>query len=76
MDFIMTIDSDDEKIKQQRGGKYKKEEEEYRIDPDFRFDVSEDPYVELLQSNQSEDVVKKIGKPVSTLFLSFGSNLS
>lgn len=71
----MTIDSDDEKIKQQRGGKYKKEEE-YRIDPDFRFDVSEDPYVELLQSNQSEDVVKKIGKPVSTLFLSFGSNLS
>ncbi|KAF8560373.1 DEAD-domain-containing protein, partial [Imleria badia] len=59
----MTIDSDDEKRTQKHDGKPKIEEEEYRIDPDFRFDFSEDPYIELLQSNQSEDVVKKIGKP-------------
>ena len=69
MDFIMTIDSDDEKRTQRHNGKPKPGEEEYRMDPDFRFDLSEDPYIELLQSNRLEDVVKKVRKPVSILFL-------
>ena len=64
----MTIDSDDEERAQEHNRKPKKEEEEARIDPDFRFDPSEDPYVELLQFNHLEDVVKKIAKPVSILF--------
>ena len=63
----MTIDSDDEERAQKHNRKPKNEDEEARIDPDFRFDPSEDPYVELLQSNQLEDVVKKIAKPVSIL---------
>lgn len=67
----MTIDSDDEKCAQRHNGKPKNEEEEYRIDPDFRFDPSEDPYVELLQSDRLEDVVKKISKLVRILFNCF-----
>ncbi|KAN0100637.1 P-loop containing nucleoside triphosphate hydrolase protein [Tylopilus felleus] len=63
MDFIMTLDSDDEKRTQKHNGKSKNEDKEFRIDPDFRFDLSEDPYIELLQSSQLEDVVKKIAKP-------------
>jgi len=67
----MTIDSDDEQYAQRHNGKPKNEEEEYRIDSDFRFDLSEDPYVELLQSDRLEDVVKKIAKPVRILFSCF-----
>lgn len=67
MDFIMTIDSDDEKRIRNHNGKLKNEEE-FRIDLDFHFDLPEDPYVELLQSDQLEDIVKKISKPVNILF--------
>jgi ATP-dependent RNA helicase DDX27 len=63
----MTIDSDDEKRTQKPNGKPKNEEEEHRLDPDFRFDLSEDPYVELLRSDHLEDVVKKIAKLVCIL---------
>lgn len=72
MDFIMTLDSDDEKRTQKHNGKSKNEDKEFRIDPDFRFDLSEDPYIELLQSSQLEDVVKKIAKPVSIRSHFFG----
>ncbi|KAG8219828.1 DEAD-domain-containing protein [Butyriboletus roseoflavus] len=63
MDFILTIDSDDEKRTRKYSGNLKTEEDEYRIDPEFHFDLSEDPFIELLQSDQLEDVVKKIVKP-------------
>lgn len=64
----MTIDSDDEERARKYSGKLKNAEDEYRIDPDFHFDLSEDPYIELLQSDQLEDVVKKMAKPVNILF--------
>ena len=76
MDFIMTIDSDDEKRTLKYNGNPKNEEEECRIDSDFRFDLSEDPYVELLRSDHLEDVVKKIAKLVCNLFNRFEFGLS
>lgn len=63
----MTIDSDDEKRTRKHNGKPKNEDEEYRIDPDFHFELSEDPYVELLQSDKLQDVVKKFAKPVGKI---------
>lgn len=65
MDFVMTIDSDEEKRTSKHNGRSCNEEEEYGISPEFFFDLSEDPYVELLQSDKLEDVVKKVAKPVS-----------
>lgn len=69
MDFIMTIDSDDEKRSSKHDGKPRREDE-FRIDPDFYFDPSEDPYVDLLQSDKMQDIVKTIVKPVSYLWKS------
>jgi ATP-dependent RNA helicase DDX27 len=66
MDFIRTIDSDDEKPSQKRTKKPPNDEEEARIDPDFQFDLSEDPFIDLLQFHQSQDVVRQISKPVSS----------
>lgn len=63
----MTMDSDDEKRVQKRNGKSKQEEDESRIDPDFQFDLSEDPYIELVQSDRLQDVVRKISVPVSII---------
>ncbi|KAF9229305.1 DEAD-domain-containing protein, partial [Gyrodon lividus] len=63
MDFIMTIDSDDEKSAQKRTKKPSNDEEEARIDPNFHFDLSGDPFTDLLQFDQSQDIVKKISKP-------------
>ncbi|KIJ21730.1 hypothetical protein PAXINDRAFT_173799 [Paxillus involutus ATCC 200175] len=63
MDFIRTIDSDDEKPSQKRTKKPSNDEEEARIDPDFQFDLSEDPFIDLLQFHQSQDVVRQISKP-------------
>ncbi|KIJ68429.1 hypothetical protein HYDPIDRAFT_106624 [Hydnomerulius pinastri MD-312] len=62
MDFIMTIDSDDEKRPQKRP-KNPAHEDEAPIDPDFHFDLSGDPYTDLLELNQAQDIVKKVSKP-------------
>ncbi|KAF8445958.1 DEAD-domain-containing protein [Boletus edulis BED1] len=63
MEFIMTIDSDDENRTQKHSGNHKNEEEGYPINPDFCFDLSGDPYIELLQSDRAKDIVTKIAKP-------------
>ncbi|KIK83138.1 hypothetical protein PAXRUDRAFT_35494 [Paxillus rubicundulus Ve08.2h10] len=63
MDFIRTIDSDDEKLSQKSTKKPSNDSEEAHIDPDFQFDLSEDPFTDLLQFNQSQDVVKQISRP-------------
>lgn len=63
-DFVMTIDTDDE------GGptrttKTKELAEEAQLNPDFVFDLSGDPYSDLLGSSSSlQDYVKKGSKAV------------
>jgi ATP-dependent RNA helicase DDX27 len=63
-DFVMTIDSDDE------GGpikttKTKDVAEDAQLNPDFVFDLSGDPYSDLLSSSSNlEDYVKKGTKAV------------
>ncbi|KAG9314378.1 DEAD-domain-containing protein [Chiua virens] len=63
MDFIMTMDSDDEKRASKQSGKPTSEEETCRMDPDFLFDLSEDPYAGSFQSDPLQDIVKNISKP-------------
>lgn len=67
MDFITTIDSDDEERTRKHDRKLQNEDEEYHIDPDFHFGLSEDPYVELLRSDK--DTLKRIAKPVGIFSL-------
>ncbi|KAH7883605.1 DEAD-domain-containing protein [Phlebopus sp. FC_14] len=61
MDFVTTMDSDDERRAPKRSTQPDKDEEDVQIDPDFRFDG--DPSTDLLQSNQAQDIVRKVSKP-------------
>ena len=64
-DFIMTIDSDDEDTLH-KPSKTKDVVEDAQLDPNFVFDLSGDPYAELLgDTSGPQDSVKQGSKPVS-----------
>lgn len=65
-DFVMTIDSDDEAVPV-KTTKVKDVVEDAQLNPDFVFDLSGDPYSDLLgESLQLQDYVKKGSKSVRT----------
>ncbi|KAG2752414.1 DEAD-domain-containing protein [Suillus brevipes Sb2] len=64
MDFVMTIESDDESPPQRRSSKKQQVDDAAHLDPDFHFDVAGDPYIDLFEfGTQHEDIVKKVSKP-------------
>ncbi|KAG1750011.1 DEAD-domain-containing protein [Suillus paluster] len=64
MDFVMTIDSDDESPPQRRNSKKQQVDDAALLDPDFQFDVAGDPYTDFLEFGaQQQDIVQKISKP-------------
>lgn len=70
-DFIMTIDSDDEALPEPRKPSNAKGTivEDAQLNPDFVFDLSGDPYVDLLgDASGPQDYIKKGSKPVRLLF--------
>ncbi|KAI0271361.1 DEAD-domain-containing protein [Gloeopeniophorella convolvens] len=67
-DFVMTLDSDEEAppetAKRSKAHKASKEADEAQLDPAFTFDLSGDPYNDLLQGGTNfVDVVKSGSKP-------------
>lgn len=65
----MTLDSDEESpietAKRSKPSKASKEVDEAQLDPAFTFDLSGDPYDDLLQEGTNfADVVKRGSKPV------------
>lgn len=65
-DFVMTIDSDDEG----KSTKNKDVAEDTQLNPDFVFDLSGDPYADLLgDAGDVQDFVKKGTKAVSAYWL-------
>lgn len=64
-DFIMTLDSGDEEEVEVPAAKKsaKGNEVDDSLNPDFTFDLSGDPYVDVVESG---DVVKTGSKPVRT----------
>lgn len=67
-DFIMTIDSDDEETEVKKPSKTKEAAEDAQLNPDFVFDLSGDPYADLLgDTTEPQDYVKKGSRPVSDL---------
>jgi ATP-dependent RNA helicase DDX27 len=74
-DFVMTLDSDveeEEAIPRPVGKKGKSnapDAEDALLNPEFSFDLSGDPYVDLLTgSSEAADLVKSGSKPVRTSF--------
>lgn len=66
-DYVMTIDSDTEDISPPKLAKTSKSksQEDVDLDPEFVFDVSGDPYIDIPgQQNNLQDFVKKGTKPV------------
>ncbi|PSS37722.1 hypothetical protein PHLCEN_2v415 [Hermanssonia centrifuga] len=60
MDFVMTIDSDDEDSQNKKN----KPVDDTQLNPDFIFDLSGDPYTDLLDGGSDlHDYVKKGSKP-------------
>lgn len=70
-DFVMTLDSDEESppdIIRHSKHSGSKEADEALLDPAFTFDMSGDPYVDLLHGGADfADVVKSGSKPVCSL---------
>jgi ATP-dependent RNA helicase DDX27 len=70
-DFVMTLDSEEESPSDTIGrSKHSsaKEADEALLDPAFTFDMSGDPYVDLLHGGTDfADVVKSGSKPVRSL---------
>ncbi|KAI0814942.1 P-loop containing nucleoside triphosphate hydrolase protein [Irpex lacteus] len=63
-DFIMTIDSDDEEAEVKKPAKTKEAAEDAQLNPDFVFDLSGDPYADLLgDTTEPQDYVKKGSRP-------------
>ncbi|KAI0695597.1 DEAD-domain-containing protein [Cytidiella melzeri] len=64
-EFVMTIDSDDEDVVVKKAAKAKESViEDAQLNPDFVFDLSGDPYTDLLgNSSEPQDYVKKGSKP-------------
>lgn len=66
-DYVMTIDSDTEDYPPQKPTRNSKPEAE-DLNPEFIFDVSGDPYVDIPDDHiELVDSVKKGSKPVSSL---------
>jgi len=67
-DFVMTLDSEDEASPSDAFKRSKnssvKEADEPQLDPAFTFDMSGDPYTDLLHGANFVDVVKSGSKPV------------
>lgn len=68
-DYLMTIDSDGEddppKVSNRTGA------EDAVLNPDFVFDLSGDPFADVLdQHNDAQDLVHKGTKPVRYIFYS------
>ena len=69
-DFIMTLDSEEEPLSDTiRRSKHSsaKEVDEALLDPAFTFDMSGDPYTDILHGEDFADVVKSGSKPVRQL---------
>lgn len=62
MDFILTIDSDNENGTTKRSKRSRDEIEEVQLDPDFQFDLPGDLYTDILQSEQVEDIAGNASK--------------
>ncbi|KAI6047626.1 DEAD-domain-containing protein [Pisolithus marmoratus] len=63
MDFIMTIDSDDESRVKKSSRKPRAEHEEVQLDADFQFDLSGDQSMDIFHSEQTRDIVSDVLKP-------------
>jgi hypothetical protein len=61
VDYVMTIDSEDEEVVDNLS---KNAQEEANLNPEFIFDVAGDPYLEVTSHTLAEDVVKSGSKPV------------
>lgn len=74
-DFVMTIDSDVEDAPPPPLKKSRSDvavTEEAQLDPDFVFDLTGDPYSDLLEGHLDvHDLVKKGSKPVRYTFVDF-----
>jgi ATP-dependent RNA helicase DDX27 len=71
-DFIMTIDSDDEEKVPKKISKDKEVVDDAQLNPDFVFDLSGDPYGDLLgDTSGPQDYVTKGSKPVSFVFVNY-----
>jgi len=68
MDFVMTIESDDESQPWSKDNK-KPQEDAAHLNAEFQFDVTGDPYTDLMELSVQQDIVKKVSKPVSTTSL-------
>ena len=71
-DFVMTIESDSEEpvqpVTTKKPSKTKVgQEEDALLDPDFTFDVSGDPYYDLLDTRNAPDTLAPGDKPVRAL---------
>ena len=70
-DFVMTIDSDAEETQPEKTSKTRTQDtagEDAQLNPDFVFDLSEDPYTAFLgEPSNLQDLVKKGSKPVHIL---------
>ncbi|OAX42987.1 DEAD-domain-containing protein [Rhizopogon vinicolor AM-OR11-026] len=63
MDFVMTIESDDESRPQRKDSKKQQVDDAAHLNPDFQFNVVGDPYTDFLDFSAQQDIVKKISKP-------------
>jgi ATP-dependent RNA helicase DDX27 len=71
-DFIMTIDSDDEEKMQKKTSKDTEVVDDAQLNPDFVFDLSGDPYSDLLgDASGPQDHVTKGSKPVGSVFVNY-----
>ena len=74
-DFVMTIDSDTEGPTPASSGKAGKSAaplEDAQLNPDFVFDLTGDPYNDILGGEiDVEDLVKSCSKPVCLLLASY-----
>lgn len=74
-DFIMTIDSDEEDTplplpKTSKSAKPQKiDNEDAQLNADFTFDLTGDPYADMISGSNLQDVVKKGSRPVCVLLL-------
>ncbi|KAG6335274.1 hypothetical protein ID866_3803 [Astraeus odoratus] len=62
MDFIMTIDSDDEGRATKHSKQRTDESEAVQINPYLQFDFSGDPYTDMLHSERSQDILDNFSK--------------
>lgn len=77
-DFILTIDSDAEDVEvEQIKGKKGLSDEQAALNPDFTFDITGDPYADVLAEHATlNDIVKTGSKPVTIFFIVWFSLLT